>query len=145
MSTDCPGPSNCSDGRYQTHALFNTHFCCCQINKSHARWQKMPTLPSLYCGSSQRVATATSVGVSSPAQRSCETLYRRKLRSGSARKPSSYWGMTSNPVRTPHTPFRPPLATVDRTALFPSASRISTLGTSGLPTLWSRMSLSLNI
>ena len=31
------------------------------------------------------------------------------------------------------TPFRPTLGTVDMTALFPSASRISTLGTSGLP------------
>jgi len=59
-------------------------------NNGPARWQPMLTLPSKDCGSSQRVATASSVGVRSLAQLSCGTLYRRQPRSGRARKPSSY-------------------------------------------------------
>jgi len=116
-----------------THRYIWTVYCC-QTNKGPARWQPMLTLPSKDSGSSQRVATASSVGVRSLAQQSCGTLYRRQPRSGRARKPSSYWGMTSSPVRTllrAHTGQ----ATVDSTALFPSASRISTLGTAGPPTL----------
>jgi len=82
-----------------THRYIWTLYCC-QTNNGPARWQPMLTLPSKDCGSSQRVATASSVGVRSLAQLSCGTLYRRQPRSGRAKKPSSYWGMTSCPVRT---------------------------------------------
>lgn len=72
-----------------THRHIWTLYCC-QTNNGPARWQPMLTLPSNDSGSSQRVATASSVGVTSVAQLSCGTLYRRQPRSGRARKPSSY-------------------------------------------------------
>jgi hypothetical protein len=65
-----------------------------------ARWQHMLVLPSSDSRSSQRVATASSVGVTGLVEWPCVTLYRRQPRSGSSRKPSSYWGMILNPVRT---------------------------------------------
>jgi hypothetical protein len=72
-----------------THRYIWTLYCC-QTNDGPARWHPMLTLPSKDSGSSQRVATASRVGVRSLAQLSCGTLYRRQPRSGRARKPSSY-------------------------------------------------------
>lgn len=67
---------------------------------SAARWQHMSVLPSPDSRSSQRVATASSVGVTGLVEWPCVTLYRRQPRSGSSRKPSSYWGMASSPLWT---------------------------------------------